>query len=109
MDSAAHVGGALTGLNALPVLEELGVDERKGRPLLREVVFEEDGLDRTDLGADAAVDALVRVDEVLLGVVSRMDAVDGTDFDTAIVLDANARLGDHIRHGTSLLTQISGS
>jgi hypothetical protein len=38
-----------------------------------------------------------------------VDAVDGTDLDTAIVLDADAWLGDHIRHGTSLLTRIFGS
>ena len=53
---------------------------------------------------NAAVDALVRVDEVLIGVVRRMDTVDRTDLDTAIVFDADAWLGDHIRHGTSLLT-----
>jgi hypothetical protein len=95
--------------NVLPILEEFGVDERERGPLLREVVLEEDGLDWTDLGADAAVDALVGVDEVLIGIVRRVDAVDRTDLDTAIVLDADAWLGDHIRHGTSLLTQISGS
>jgi hypothetical protein len=102
-------GGAQSGRNDLLVLEELCVDERERCPLLREVVFEEDGLDWADLGADAAVDALVRVDEVLIGVVRRMDTVDRTDLDTAIVFDADAWLGDHIRHGTSLLTQISGS
>ena len=72
------------------------------------MILEEDGLDRTDLGADAAVDTLVRVDEVLLGVVSRVDAVDWTDLDTAIVLDANTGLGNDIRHGTTLLARIPG-
>ena len=44
-------GGAQSGRNDLPVLEELCVDERERCPLLREVVFE-DGLDWADLGAE---------------------------------------------------------
>jgi hypothetical protein len=34
-----------------------------------------------------------------------MDAIDRTDLNTTIVLDADTWLGDHIRHGTSLLAQ----
>src|SRR5215212_7143826 len=91
--------------NSLAIFEEFRVDQRERRPLLGQVVFEEDGLNWADFGTNAAVDALVRVDEVLIGVVRRMDAVDRADLDAAIVLDANAWLGDHIRHGTSLLTR----
>src|SRR3712207_9364665 len=54
---------------------------------------------RADLGADAAVDALLGVDEVLLGLVGRVDAVDRADLDAAVVLDPDARLRDHVRHG----------
>jgi hypothetical protein len=96
---------ASTGKLALSVLEELGVDQLELCPLLGEIILEEDGLDGADLRADAAIDALVRIDEILLGVVRRMDAIDRTDFDTAIVLDADTRLGDHVRHGTPLLAR----
>src|SRR5215216_1853237 len=37
-----------------------------------------------------------------------MDTVDRTDLDAAIVFDTDAWLGDHIRHGTSLLTRFPG-
>jgi hypothetical protein len=53
----------------------------EGRPLFRQVVFEEDRLHRAHFGANAAVDALGRIDEVLLLVVFRMDAVDRADLD----------------------------
>jgi hypothetical protein len=84
-------------------LEELRVDQCELSPLLGEIILKEDGLDGADFGADTAVDALVRVDEILLGVIGRVDAVHWTDLHTAIVLDTDTWLGDHIRHGTSLL------
>jgi hypothetical protein len=88
-------------------LEELRVDQCELSPLLGKIVLEKDRLDGADFGANAAVDALVRVDVKLLGVVGGVDAVHGTNLHTAIVLDADTWLGDHIRHGTSLLALAS--
>src|SRR5215471_4965787 len=86
------------------LVEELGVLGGERRPLLGDVVFVEDRLDRADRFAGAAVDAFVGVDvEHPLALV---DAVDRAFLDAALVLDVDARLGDHICHGgcTSLTT-----
>src|SRR4029079_8799582 len=85
------------------LLEEGLVQRDEVCPLLRDVILEEDGLDRADLGADATVDTLVRVDEVLVGFISRMDAIDWTDLDARGVLRANRRLCDDIGHLSFLL------
>jgi hypothetical protein len=62
-----------------------------------DVVFVEDRLDRADRLAGAAVDAFVGVDvEHPLALV---DAVDRAFLDAALVLDVDARFGDHIRYG----------
>jgi hypothetical protein len=95
----------LLGLTLLAVFEELGVDELELSPLFREIVLKEDRFYRTNFGTDTAIDTLIRVDEVLVGIIGRMDTVDRTNLDTAIVLDADTGLGDHVRHGTSLLTR----
>src|SRR5690606_27894657 len=64
------------------------------RPLGRDIGVREDRSDGALGLAGAAVDALVRMDVVL--VLALIDAVDGTDLDAARVLRPDARLGDHI-------------
>ena len=48
------------------LLEKVAVGENETGPLLRHVILEEDRFNRADLGANAAVDALGWIDEVLL-------------------------------------------
>jgi hypothetical protein len=55
--------------------------EKRG-PLFRQVVFKRDCLDWTDFGANTAIDALHGVDEILVRIIVRMNAVNGADFDT---------------------------
>src|SRR5687768_1785477 len=78
------------------VLEELLVELDEALPLIGRLVFREDRLDRAHGLARAAVDALVGVDEEL--VLAFVDAIDRAYLDAGLVLDADARLGDHIRH-----------
>ena len=92
-------------LRTLLTLIELGVDRAELGPLLGQIVLEKDRLDRTDFGTHATVDALIRVDEELLGVIRRVNAVDGANLDATLVLDANTRLGDYVRHDALLLTR----
>src|SRR4051794_38285880 len=74
-------------------------------PLVRELVLGETGVHRAGLDAGVAVDALVGIDEELLGglvvglVGRRVDAVDGTDLDARVVLLSDAGLGDDVGHG----------
>src|ERR1700694_4447015 len=63
----------------LPVFEIVGVDLDEIAPLLRDLVLGKDRVDRTRGHARAAVDELVRVDEVHRRRVVRVDAVDRTD------------------------------
>ena len=60
----------------------------------------EDRLHRTLGLARPAVDALIRVDEVL--VVGLVDAVHGAHLDAARVLCADARLRDYVGHHSAL-------
>src|SRR5258708_2792828 len=92
----AGFGGAAGGAE---LVEELGVLNGELRPLVGHVVFVEDRLDRADRLAGAAVDALVGVD--VEHPLAFVDAVDRAFLDAALVLDVDARLGDHIRHGRS--------
>src|SRR5258708_1621473 len=92
----AGVGGA-AGRGEL--VEEPGVLNSELGPLLRYVVFVEDRLDRGERLAGAAVDALVGVD--VENPLAFVDAVDRAFLDAALVLDLDARLGDHVRHGRS--------
>jgi hypothetical protein len=87
--------------------EVLAVDREERRPLLRQIVFEEDRFDRADLGADSAVDALIGVDEILPRVLITMDAVDRTDFDARAVLNPNTWLRDDIGHGFFIPSSIA--
>src|SRR3954470_17952687 len=57
----------------------------------------QDGLGRAFGLADAAVDALVRVDDE--HVVALVEAVDRADLDAIHVLALDAGLGDHVGHG----------
>ena len=88
-----------------PIAEELGVNLRELCPLFRQIVFEEDSLDRANFSAYSTVDAFIGIDEILIGVIRRVDTIDRADLDAAIVLYANAWLGDYIRHDTSLPTR----
>src|SRR4051794_21320579 len=84
------------------LLEVGGVDGQVVLPLLRRVLLVVDRVDRADRLARPAVDALVRVDEVhVLGVV-RVDAVDRPDLDAGRVLHPLARLRDDVGHRCSL-------
>src|SRR5664279_230385 len=76
--------------------EEPGVVGGEVSPLPGDVVLVEDGLDRADRLAGAAVDALVRLDvERSLPFV---DAVDRALFDAGPVQHVDARLGDDVGH-----------
>src|SRR5699024_3328432 len=73
-------------------------------PLLRDVVLVVDGLDGADRLTGTTVDALVGVD--VQRAVALVDAVDRALLDARLVLDVDAGLRDHIRHGpTSLKVQ----
>src|SRR4051794_1839141 len=85
------------------LLEKVAIRENETGPLLRHVILEEDRLNRADLGANAAVDALGWIDEVLLCVVLRVDAVDRANFNAGRILRPNARLGDDVCHRSCLL------
>src|SRR5699024_9977531 len=67
-------------------------------PLLREVVFEEDCLNRADLGTNAAVDAFIRIDVVNLRIIIRMDAIDRAYLHTGSILGADTWLCDNVCH-----------
>src|SRR3954454_4200608 len=93
-------GGAALGRALLG--EELGVQLERVVELLRHLVLGEDRIDGACLDAGVAVDADRRVDvELLSGLEVRgawlgVDAVDRTDFDARVVLDAAAN--DHVGH-----------
>ena len=83
--------------------EECDVPSFERRPLLGEVVFEENRFDRADFGADAAVNAFCRIDEILFLFVVGMNAIDWTDLDAGCIFRPDAGLGDDIGHGSGLL------
>ena len=67
-------------------------------PLLGNIIFEKDGFHRANFGANSTINAFVRIDEVLIRFIGRMNAVDRTDFDARSILRANARLRDDVGH-----------
>jgi len=73
-------------------------------PLLGQIVAGVDGRDRADRDAGAAVDALERVDEELLGGVAArlislgVDAVHRTGVHTCTILRADTGFRDYIGH-----------
>src|SRR3989442_11338485 len=85
------------GLDPGVVDEELLVQRDEVFPLLRRLVLDEDRLHRAHGLAGPAVDTLVGVDEELVRPL--VDAVHRADLDAGLVLDVDARLGDHVRHG----------
>ena len=92
-------GGVLVGkrIHDIHALAVRCVDADERLPLVRQGVLREDRLDGALGLACAAVDALLRVDhEDPSGL---MDAVDRADIDAGAILDVDARLGDHVRHG----------
>src|SRR6266700_7931757 len=78
------------------LLEVVDVDLDELRPLPRHLVLREDGVHRAGVDAGAAVDALIGIDVVHVGVVVGVDAVDRADLHAGGVLDTDAGLGDHI-------------
>src|SRR5690606_12678328 len=64
---------------------------------LRQVAFEVDRVDLAQETARAALHALLGVD--VHGPVALVDAVDGAFLHASLVLDVNARTGDHVGHG----------
>jgi hypothetical protein len=95
--SAAERAGAV-GVVFTSAGEVVLVDRCERRPLGRHLVLRVDSIDGTGVDTGAAVDALVGIDEVLLGSVVAVDAVDRADLDTGSVLEADAGLGDPISH-----------
>jgi hypothetical protein len=82
----------------------VGVNGREVLPLLGEIVFSEDRLDRASRLARAAVDALVGMDVQQLRafeclfVLARVNAVYGTDVHASRVLRPYAGFSDNVRH-----------
>jgi hypothetical protein len=91
------------------LLEKVTVGENEAGPLFRHVVLKEDRLNRADFGANAAVDALGWIDEVLLCVVLRVNAIDRANFDAGRILRPNAWLGDDVCHRSRLLAPTYGA
>src|SRR5918996_8320 len=77
--------------------EELLVQRDEVFRLFRRLVLDEDRLHRAHRLAGPAVDTLVGVDEELVRPL--IDAVHRADLDAGLVLDVDARLDDHVRHG----------
>src|SRR3954462_14799313 len=82
-------------------LEDVPIDLHELLHVPRHVLFGEDRGHRALRLAGAAIDALVGVDEELL--VAFVDAVDGTDVDARLVLDADAGFGDDVGHGPKII------
>src|SRR5919202_986716 len=99
-------GEAPATVGVLAILEVVGVDLDEVLPLRRYLVLGEDRVDRALRLTGAAVDALVRVDVVLLVVVGRVDAVDRTDGHATGVLDSDARFRNDVGHLDSPLPPI---
>src|SRR3989442_16004641 len=77
--------------------EELLVQRDEVFRLFRRLVLGEDRLHRAHRLAGPAVDTLVGVDEELVRPL--IDAVHRADLDAGPLLDVDARLDDHVRHG----------
>jgi hypothetical protein len=80
------------------LLEIVRVDLQVLGPLFGQVVLEEDRFNRTDLGANPAVNAFIRINEIHLRVIVRMNAVNRADFDAGGVFGSNTRLCNYIGH-----------
>jgi len=76
---------------------KVSVDLDEVLPLVGDFIFHENGVHGAFGFAQAAVDALIRVNIEL--VVGFMDTVHRTDGDTGFIFDPDAGFGDHIWHG----------
>jgi len=86
----------------LRVLEPERVDLGVFLLTVRHIVLGEDGRDRADRLAGAAVDALIGVDvELAVYVFVVVDAVDGTDLDAGFVDGADTGLRNDVSQGMS--------
>src|SRR5262249_9395763 len=81
--------------------EELPVQLDEVLPLLRRLILDENRLHRADRLAGAAVDALIGMDEELVGAL--VDAVDRADLNAGLVLHVDAGLRDTVRHSELVL------
>ena len=82
----------------LLLLEVVGVDLDVFAPLLRDLVLGEDGVDRARINARAAVDALIRVDEIHGRCVVGVNTVHGADLYARGIFDPYTRLNNDISH-----------
>ena len=83
-----------------PVLRELGIDRDEVFLIGRNILFSEDGADRTLGDADRTVDALIGVDDQKVGALAK--TVNGADIDTVGVAAFDAGFGDDVGHGDSV-------
>src|SRR5438132_1111631 len=86
---------------ASSALEEVRVYLGVLLPLVRHVAVLTDSADRANRLAGTALDADVRVDEILAIGVRCVDAVDGASLYTRRILDIDARLANGVRHARS--------
>ncbi|MPM27712.1 hypothetical protein SDC9_74225 [bioreactor metagenome] len=100
----AELGGAAGHPEAI---EEVDVDVVVVLPLLGQVVLVEDGLDRADGLAGAAVHALLGVD--VQHAVALVDAIDRTLVDAGTVLHVDTRLRNDVRHNELLYSAYPGA
>jgi len=90
------------GPRSVLVLEPERVDLGVFLLTVRHIVLGEDGRDRADRLAGAAVDALIGVDvELAVYVFVVVDAVDGTDLDAGFVDGADTGLRNDVSQGMS--------
>ncbi len=76
----------------------IGVDRYELLPLRRYPGFLENGVKRAGRFAGAAIDALARVDVILLVFFGRMDTVYRTDVHAGRILFADTGLSNHVGH-----------
>src|SRR4051794_16501018 len=80
------------------LLEVLSIHQSEALPLGRNFLLRKNRVDRALGDADPAVDALIRVDKVLIVAGQSVDALYRAHVRAGSVLHSNARLGDHIGH-----------
>jgi len=84
--------------------EEVGVDLGVSAPLVGQILFGVDGLDRAHRFAGAAVDALVGLD--VEHSYALVDAVDRAFVDAGLVFDIDTGLGNHKGHDRLLVRPV---
>jgi hypothetical protein len=82
----------------------VGIDRREVLPLLGDVVFGEDGLDRARWFARAAINAFIRMYVEHFGrleigfILTGVDAIDRTNIHTSRILSPYAGLSNNVSH-----------